>query len=45
MEVSLQVVKMTVYFILIRVDHLRILLSLSQIYHCSKLDNKYSKLD
>jgi hypothetical protein len=39
------VVKRTVYFILIRAGHLRILLSLSQVYHCSKLDKEYSKLD
>jgi hypothetical protein len=34
-----------VYFILIRAGHLRILLPLSQVYHYSKLDKEYSKLD
>jgi hypothetical protein len=34
-----------IYFILIRADNLRILLPLSQVYHCSKLDKEYSKLD
>jgi hypothetical protein len=32
-------------FILIRVGHLRILLPLSQVYHYSKLEKEYSKLD
>jgi hypothetical protein len=44
LEVSLQVVQRTVYFILIRASHLRILLSLSHVYHCSKLGKEYSKL-
>jgi hypothetical protein len=34
-----------VYFILNRAGHLRILLPLSQVYYCSKLDNECPKLD
>jgi hypothetical protein len=34
-----------VYFILIMAAHLRILLHVSQVYHYSKLDKKYSKQD
>jgi hypothetical protein len=45
LEVSLQVVKRTVYFILNKVAHLRILLPLSQVYNYSKLDKECSKLE
>jgi hypothetical protein len=34
-----------VYFILNRSGHLRILLPLSEVYHYSKLNKEYSKLD